>query len=96
VVVSRAEHVLELVRPAGQDAVRDPRGPTRGGDALDTRARQLLDATPPGEALSLASVAEAAAMQIRHAARGLERLAAQGLVVEEGRGCWRRVNPAGT
>ncbi|MGN0065962.1 MAG: DNA-processing protein DprA [Nocardioides sp.] len=91
VLVSRSDHVLELVGPAGQAMAADPRAPERPADRLDVRARHLLEAAPLDEPQPLAQVAEQAAMQLRHAALGLERLAGQGLVVEGPVGHWRRV-----
>lgn len=90
-LVSRPEHVLEMLAPSGAALVADRRGAGRSGDGLSVRLRQLLEAAPPDEPAPLAEVAEAAAMPVRHAAWTLERLALQGLVVEGPVGHWRRV-----
>jgi DNA processing protein len=89
-LVARGEHVLELLGESGSHLCADPRGPRRPADGLTMRERQLLDALPPDDPLPLAGVAEAAAMQARHAAWTLDRLARQELAVEGPAGHWRR------
>jgi len=89
-LVSRPEHVLEMLAPSGTDLATERRGQVRRGDGLTLRERHLLDATPPEEPAPLPEVADAAAMPQRHAAWALDRLARQGLVEEGPAGHWRR------
>ncbi len=87
-VVTRPEHVLEVVGRAGQHLLVDPRAPDRPGDRLTLRQRHLLEAVEPDEPLAVLDLADRVAMPARVAAWELTRLVAAGLVVEAAPGQW--------
>jgi len=81
VLVTRGEHVLELVSPAGSFLTAPRRAPDRPADRLTERERQVLDAVPVTRPAGTGSVARTAGMAEAEVAVTLERLRRGGHVM---------------
>jgi DNA processing protein len=90
VLVTRAEHVLELVSGAGEHLVAAPRAPERRRDRLTPVQQQVLDAVPVAAAAPARSVARTAGVSPALTEQSLVRLREAGLVEEAAAG-WRLV-----
>lgn len=88
-LVTRGEHVLELLAPSGAYLAEEPRAPARVEDGLSVVERQVLDAVPAVQPASGPSVARTAGLGEPQVATSLARLRGLGLVeaLENG---WRR------
>jgi DNA processing protein len=87
-LVSRPEHVLELVGGAGQHLVEVPRGPEAPRDRLSRRHHQVLEAVPVRRVAGLASIAATAGVALVETQSALSYLARHDFVVREAGG-WR-------
>jgi DNA processing protein len=88
-VVTRGEHVLELMSPAGEHLSRPPRAKPTARDRLDQIDARVLEAVPLVEAASSSSIARTAGLASAAVSSALARLAAAGWVCGSG-GRWRR------
>lgn len=94
-LVTRGEHVLELVSPAGQHLHRSPRGKDTPRDLLDLTEQRVLEAVPlvrPAGAPSIARTAGLAASTVQATLARLEQL---GWVARTDEGWCRRPEPVG-
>jgi DNA processing protein len=87
-LVTRAEHVLELVSPVGDHLARIPRGPVLAADRLTELEARVLDAVPRAVPAAVRSVARTGGLAVSTAAAVLDRLRAAGFV-EQTDGGWR-------
>jgi DNA processing protein len=92
VLVTRAEHVLELVSGAGEHLVAAPRAPECRRDRLTSVQQQVLDAVPVAAAAPARSVARTAGVSPALTEQSLERLREAGLVEQAAAG-WRLSRP---
>jgi DNA processing protein len=92
-LVTRGEHVLELLSPSGTHLAEEPHAPERAEDRLTPRERQVLDAVPAVQPASCGSIARTAGVSEAEVQRCTERLSSRGLVERGGFG-WRRSAPA--
>lgn len=88
-LVTRGEHVLELLSPSGSFLSTPARGPDRPEDDLSERERQVLDAVPVLQPASEDSLARTAGVAPREVSVALDRLQQVGLAERTSRG-WRR------
>ncbi|MBF4160464.1 DNA-processing protein DprA [Nocardioides acrostichi] len=88
VLVTRPEHVLEVIGAAGEHLVEEPRDPDRPRDLLTPRQRQVLDAVPVVRAAAADSIARTAGIRITDVRGALDRLETAGLVERCG-SAWR-------
>lgn len=88
-LVTRGEHVLELLSPSGRFLSEPARGPVTVEDGLSDRERQVLDAVPVLQPAQVDSMARAAGVAAEAVAAALERLRGLGLVERVPAG-WRR------
>ncbi len=88
-LVTRGEHVLELVSPAGRHLHRPPRGETQGRDRLDLTEQRVLEAVPLVRAAQTSAVARTAGLSVATVRETLCRLEELGWVEAEGPR-WRR------
>jgi DNA processing protein len=93
-LVTRGEHVRELVAPAGSFFADPVRAAPRPEDSLSVEHRQLLDAVPATRPAPVESIARTGGLAVARADRGLERLAGLGLVERIGQ-AWRRAGARG-
>jgi DNA processing protein len=95
-LVTRAEHVLDLVAPVGRHIWTPPRVEDTAFDRLDSLDRRVLEAVPVATGAAAASVARTAGLATQETLSSLRRLAAEGWVRLESRR-WQRVGarPAG-
>ena len=91
-LVTRGEHVLELVSPSGSFVTAVARAPESPRDRLSDLDRQVLDAVPVSSPAAAPSVARTAGVADRAAADALRRLQSGGFVEASSRG-WR-LSPA--
>ena len=87
-LVTRGEEVLEAVGPVGAFVLTEPRAPASVRDALDARARQVLDAVPLVHPAPARSIARAAGIALPETREALVSLFKAG-VVEHDLGSWR-------
>lgn len=87
-LVTRGEHVLELVSPSGSFVAAVARAPETARDRLSDLDRQVLDAVPVASPAPAPSVARTAGVAERAARDALRRLQAAGFVEVSPRG-WR-------
>ena len=88
-LVTRGEHVLELLAPSGAHLLAEPRAPERADDRLTPRERQVLDAVPVVRPAQVGSIARAAGLGETEVLRCTARLRSLGLV-ELGDAGWRK------
>jgi DNA processing protein len=88
VCVTRAQEVLELVGPVGEELAEVPRGLETARDRLDEEAKRVLDAVPVRTPVPVERLAAVAGLQASAVARQLPSLVARGLVTREPAG-WR-------
>src|SRR5205085_7761357 len=87
-LVTRGEHVLELVSPSGQHVTTRPRGLETARDRLGATESRVLEAVPLQRPATTTSVARTAGLATTTVLDALLRLREQGWVVGDGR--WRR------
>lgn len=87
-LVTSGQDVLEIVAPAGQHVVEEPRGRERSRDRLSMSDQQVLDAVPVSRAVGADSIARTAGMALLKVGPALDRLRAGGYVAREEEG-WR-------
>jgi DNA processing protein len=87
-LVTSGQEVLEIVAPAGQHVLEEPRGRERSRDRLSMSDQQVLDAVPVSRAVGADSVARTAGMALLKVGPALDRLRAGGYVEREEDG-WR-------
>lgn len=87
-LVTRAEHVLELVSPVGEHLVDVPRGPVLARDRLTELETRVLEAVPRAVPAEARSVARTAGLAVTTTAAVLVRLRDAGFV-EQTDGGWR-------
>jgi DNA processing protein len=92
-LVTRGEHVLELVSPAGDHLHTAPRGATTAWDLLDVVEQRVVEAVPLVHPAPVASVARTAGLSVPMVASTLGRLEKLGWVDGLG-GSWRRAPAA--
>ena len=88
VLVTRGEHVLELVGAAGEHLVAPPRATPPARDRLPLRQRLVLDAVPIVRSATAESIARTAGIAGGEATDILAQLLRAGLVQQQGE-CWR-------
>lgn len=88
VLVTRAEHVLELVSPVGSFTVPPVRAEVRRRDGFDERELRVLDALPVIHGVSVASLARTSGLSESAVRESLVVLLGEGLV-ESVEGLWR-------
>jgi DNA processing protein len=88
-LVTRGEHVLELVAPVGDHLFPVQRGPVRPQDRLSHEELRVLDAVPLVNPSSTTAVARTAGLAVTTVSASLERLRAAGWV-DGADGRWRR------
>ena len=79
-LVTSGEEVLELVAPAGEHMLVEPRAPERPHDRLSLLDQQVLDAVPVEQAAAPVSIARTAGLALPRVRDALARLVAAGLV----------------
>ena len=79
-LVTSGEEVLELVAPAGEHMLAEPRAPERPHDRLSLLDQQVLDAVPVEQAAAPVSIARTAGLALPRVRDALARLVAAGLV----------------
>ena len=84
-LVTRAEHVRELLAPMGAHVWLPPRADDSPFDLLDELDRRVLEAVPVRAAATVASLARTAGLSSDATLSALRRLAAEGWVCAEGR-----------
>jgi DNA processing protein len=89
VVVTRGEHVAELVAPSGRALTRPARAATTGRDRLAPLDRRVLEAVPLVQPAPATSIARAAALPTATVLAALEGLREAGWVEGAG-GRWRQ------
>lgn len=87
-LVTRGEHVLELVSPSGAFTQAPARAPEQPRDRLSVLDRQVLDAVPVASPAGALGVARTAGVGERAANEALRRLQSGGFVEASPRG-WR-------
>ncbi|WP_244963131.1 DNA-processing protein DprA [Nocardioides dongkuii] len=87
-LVTSGSEVLDVVSPAGEHVVEEPRGRERSRDRLSSQDRQVLDAVPVRHGAGTHSIARAAGLAMLTVASALERLRGGGYV-EKDEGGWR-------
>ena len=87
-LVTRGEHVLELVSPSGTFVQALARAPETARDRLSALDRQVLDAVPVASPAAAPSVARTAGVAERAAREALRRLQSGGFIEASPRG-WR-------
>jgi DNA processing protein len=92
-LVTRGEHVLELVSPAGLFVVAAGRGEGRPRDGLEERELRVLDALPVVQGVSVASIARTSGLSEPAVRTSLALLGGRGLA-EHVEGVWRIAEPA--
>jgi DNA processing protein len=80
-LVTRGEHVLELVSPAGEHLHRAPRAAPTPRDLLDLAEQRVLEAVPVVRAASSLSIARTAGLAVPTVLETLQRLEGLGWVV---------------
>ena len=88
-LVTRGEHVRELLAPMGEHAWVPPRAADTPFDLLDDLDRRVLEAVPVRVAATLSSLARTAGLSSESTLSALRRLAAEGWVRADGRR-WER------
>jgi DNA processing protein len=88
-LVTRGEHVLELVSPAGQHLHRTPRGETTARDLLEHTEQRVLEAVPLRRPAGAPAIARTAGLAAGTVEATLVRLEDLGWVVRRDEG-WRR------
>ena len=88
-LVTRGEHVLELVAPVGEHLFPVQRGPVRPRDRLAHEELRVLDAVPLMRPATTTAVARTAGLAVTTVGASLERLRAEGWV-DRAEGRWRR------
>ena len=88
VLVTRAQEVLELLGPLGQAVTRPPAG-RRLTDDLSPDALRVFEAIPARGGLSAGEVSLRSGVPLAACLGLLDRLADQGLVVQDARWEWR-------
>ena len=88
-LVTRGEHVLELVAPVGEHLFPVQRGPVRSRDRLAPEEQRVLEAVPLVRPASTSAVARTAGLAVTTVGASLERLRAAGWV-DRADGRWRR------
>lgn len=92
-LVTRGEHVLELVAPAGEHLVSPARAPVTARDRLDPAERRVLEAVPLVQPATASAIARTAGMATTTVLGSLGRLRELGWVTgADGR--WRRSTAA--
>lgn len=96
-LVTRGEHVLELVSPAGDHLVAPARAEPSARDALGPRLLQVLDAVPAVAPAPASAIARTGGISTKTADHSLEQLRGLGHVERSARG-WRlaRQEPSDT
>jgi DNA processing protein len=94
-LVTRAEHVLELVSPVGEHLADIPRGPVLASDRLTELEARVLDAVPRAMPVAARSVARTGGLAVSTAAAVLVRLRDAGFVEETDEGWRLAVSPPG-
>jgi DNA processing protein len=94
-LVSRGEHVEDLVGAVGESTWVRPRAPETLFDLLREDDRRVLEAVPLGAGVAVASIARTAGVSVRDARDSLARLEAEGWVVG-GAGQWRQAQVVGS
>ena len=84
-LVTRAEHVRELLAPMGAQVWVPPRADDSPFDLLDELDRRVLEAVPVRAAATVTSLARTAGLSGDATLSALRRLAAEGWVCAEGR-----------
>jgi DNA processing protein len=79
-LVTSGEEVLELVAPAGEHMLVEPRAPERPHDRLSLLDQQVLDAVPVEQPAAPVSIARSAGLALPRVRDALARLVAAGLV----------------
>ncbi len=79
-LVTNGEEVLELVSPAGEHTLVEPRAPERPHDRLSLLDQQVLDAVPVEQAAAPVSIARTAGLALPRVDEALTRLVEGGLV----------------
>ena len=92
-LVTNGLEVLEMVGPAGEHLVEEPRGPVHPRDLLPIKEQQVLDAVPVGTGARPDSIALVAGLARVEVDAALGRLRAAGLVEPDADG-WRLAAPA--
>lgn len=87
-LVTNGLEVLELVGPAGEHLVEEPRGPVNPRDQLPIKEQQVLDAVPVGTGARPDSIALVAGLARVEVDSALDRLQAAGLIEPDADG-WR-------
>ena len=87
-LVTCGEDVLEMVAPAGEHLLGEPRGRRRSRDRLTHRQQQVLDAVPATSGAGSESVARTAGIGLVEVASALGSLHRAGFV-ERGEGGWQ-------
>jgi DNA processing protein len=87
-LVTRAEHVVELVSPVGEHLAEVPRGPVLARDRLTEVEARVLDAVPRAVPAAVRSIARTGGLAATTTAGVLSRLRDAGFV-EETDGGWR-------
>jgi DNA processing protein len=89
-LVTRGEHVLELVSPVGRHLSRIPRAETTLRDLLEPTEQRVLEAVPLVRAANVPAIARTAGMAAATVRATLARLEDLGWVRGTGDGLWRR------
>ena len=89
-LVTRGEHVLEQVSPAGEHLHRAPRGETTLRDLLELTEQRVLEAVPLVRAATVPGIARTAGLAASTVLATLVRLEDLGWVERAGDGLWRR------
>ena len=92
-LVTNGLEVLEMIGPAGEHLVVEPRGPVNPRDLLTIKEQQVLDAVPVATGARPDSIALVAGLALVEVDAALGRLRAAGLV-EPDAGGWRLAAPA--
>ena len=88
-LVTRGEHVLELVSPSGQHLHRTPRGETTARDLLELTEQRVLEAVPLRQPAGIPAIARTAGLSTGTVHATLVRLQDLGWVVRVDEG-WQR------
>jgi DNA processing protein len=88
-LVTAADEVVEHLSPIGTGLAPRRQAPARPRDGLGRRTRQVLDAVPRVRPAPTASIARIAGLTTADVTSCLERLRADGWVVEPVPGRWR-------
>ncbi len=93
-LVSRGEHVEDLVGAVGEATWVRPRAPETLFDLLRPEDKRVLEAVPLGRAVPVTAIARTAGVSARAARESLDRLLEEGWVTG-GSGLWRQARRAG-